>query len=69
MLELDPVQFGSLIKSVETLANEVQTLRGDVKELASQITGGRGVITGIIIAAGGIGAGMHHLLDKLIGDK
>ena len=67
MSAVDPVAFGGLVEAVKTLTLEVKDLRADVKTMREQLTGGRGVITGLIVAAGGIGAGVHHLIDKVLG--
>ena len=65
MSDIDPVQFGQLVSSVQTLTTEVGALRVQVAELKSQLTGGKGIIAGLLLAAGGIGAGASHALDKL----
>lgn len=63
--EIDPVEFGRLLQSVETLTAKVDALTYKVAALESRITAGKGMFAGILIAAGGIGAGAKHLLESL----
>ena len=65
MSEINPVDFGKLVGAVEVLTIEVTALRKDVKCLQSQLTTGRGMIAGMLLAAGGIGAGATHLLERV----
>lgn len=65
MSEIDPIQFGRLLNSVETLTEQVAELDKKVDTLNSQITGGKGVIMGLLITAGGVGAGLTKLLEKV----
>ena len=65
MSEIDPVQFGKLINAVETLEENVKELSGQVQSLNNQITGGKGVIMGLLLTAGGLGAGATKLVEYL----
>jgi hypothetical protein len=65
MSDIDPVQFGRLLNAVETLTTQVAELDQKVETLNGQITGGKGVVMGLLITAGGIGAGATKLLEKL----
>ena len=65
MSEIDPVQFGKLINAVETLEENVKELSGPVQSLNNQITGGKGVIMGLLLTAGGLGAGATKLIEYL----
>lgn len=65
MSEIDPVQFGKLINAVETLEENVKELSGQVQSLNNQITGGKGVIMGLLLTAGGLGAGATKLIEYL----
>lgn len=65
MADVSPMEFGKFVGVVEILVVEVANLRLQVKTLEGQISGGRGIIYGIMLASGGIGAGAAHLLDKL----
>jgi len=65
MSEIDPIEFGKLINAVENLAKEVSSLKDEVDELKGKIHGARGMALGFLFAAGGVGAGAGHLLEKL----
>jgi hypothetical protein len=65
MSEIDPIQFGKLLNAVETLETNVATLTTQVQQLNSQITGGKGVAMGLMITAGGLGAGLTKLLEAI----
>lgn len=62
--EIDPVQFGKLMSTVETLEENVKELSKEVKSLNSQITGGKGVVAGMLLAAGGVGAAATKLIEN-----
>lgn len=64
MSEIDPVQFGKLINAVETLEENVKELSAQVQSLNAQITGGKGVVMGLLIAAGGVGAAITKLVES-----
>lgn len=65
MSDIDPVEFGKLLNAVETLTVELESLRNDVKQMREQMTGARGVAIGLMLAAGGVGAGATHVLEKI----
>jgi hypothetical protein len=65
MSEIDPIQFGRLLNSVETLTEQVAELDKKVDTLNGQITGGKGVIMGLLITAGGVGAGLTKAIEKI----
>lgn len=65
MNDFDPVEFGKLIQSVETLTSQVATLATKVEEMSNQMTGGKGLIAGMMLAAGGIGAGASELFSRI----
>jgi len=65
MNEIDPVQFGKLLNAVETLESNVESLTEQVQQLNNQITGGKGVAMGLMITAGGLGAGITKLLEAI----
>lgn len=65
MSDINPVEFGKLINAVETLTSEVESLRTEVKTMKEQMTGARGVAVGLMLAAGGVGAGATHFIERL----
>ena len=65
MADIDPVEFGRLLNAVETFTGEVESLRQDVKQMKEQMTGAKGVAIGLMLAAGGVGAGATHLVERL----
>ena len=66
MTDINPVEFGKLINAVETLTSEVESLRTEVKTMKEQMTGARGVAVGLMLAAGGVGAGATHFIERLL---
>jgi len=64
--DIDPIQFGKLMNAVETLESNVTKLSGQVDELQHQITGGKGIAIGLMITAGGLGAGATKLFEHLL---
>lgn len=65
MADIDPVEFGRLMNAVDTLNEQVKSLDAKVDTLNTQITGGKGVVMGLLITAGGLGAGATKLLEKV----
>ena len=65
MSDIDPVQFGKLINAVETLEENVATLSAQVQALNSQLTSGKGVALGLMITAGGLGAGITKIFEAI----
>jgi hypothetical protein len=63
--ELDPVQFGKLINAVETLESKVDSLSSQVAELNEKMASGKGIMVGMILVAGGLGAGAHKVLELI----
>jgi len=64
--EVNPVEFGKLLQAVETLTANVRELKADVDSLKAQLTGGKGLIAGLMVAAGGIGASAKHVLESVL---
>lgn len=65
MSEIDPVQFGRLLNAVETLTAQVVDLDEKVDILNEQITGGKGVVMGLLVAAGSAGAALTKVIEKV----
>jgi hypothetical protein len=65
MSEINPIEFGKLMNAVETLTRQVAELDTKLEALNAQVTGGKGIVMGMLFAAGGLGAGATKLLEKL----
>ena len=63
---MDPVQFGRLIQSVETLTSTINSLRLDVDSLKETRSRGWGILAGVSLIAGGMGSASHAIIDKLL---
>lgn len=66
MTEIDPVEFGKLVESLNHIKEDLDTLRDEVKEMNEKISKGKGVLLGVLVTAGGLGAGASELLSKII---
>lgn len=58
------VEFGRLVQSVETLTEEVQKLKVEVQEMRESVAGGKGLVAGMLLAAGGLGAIASEVLQR-----
>jgi len=65
MNEIDPQEFGRLVGAVETLVAQVSHMSREIDEIRSAMSTGKGIVAGLVIAAGGIGAGTTHLIEKI----
>jgi len=70
--EIDLVEFGRFIGAVQALTTSVDKLTVEVDKLSArvdvlehQISGGKGVVVGLMFASGGLGAGAVELLKHL----
>lgn len=66
MTEIDPIEFGKLLNAVETMTKQMHVLTVEVDDLRQTMSGGRGIVVGMMIAAGGLGAGVTKFLDHII---
>ena len=66
MNEIDPIMFGKMINSIETMTKQIEILTAEVDNLKSTMTGGRGIAIGLMIAAGGLGAGVTKILEHMV---
>ena len=62
---IDPQQFGQLIEAVARLSAQVDHMAAEFDKITNDLSRGKGIIVGITLAAGGIGAGATHLLEKI----
>jgi hypothetical protein len=65
MSEINPIEFGKLMNAVETLTRQVAELDTKLEALNAQVTGGKGIVMGLLCADGGLWAGSTKLLEKL----
>lgn len=65
MSDIDPVEFGKLCQAVETMSAQIKILTDDVTDLKNTLSGGKGLLIGLVTAAGGVGAGMSKALEQL----
>ncbi len=63
--EIDPIEFGKLVQAVETLTVATREIKTDLDDLKATFTGGKGLVAGLMVAAGGIGAGAKHLIENI----
>ena len=66
MNQIDPVQFGQLISTVEGLAEDVQTLRVEVRRLEDKMSTGKGIIIGLFFLAGAGLEYTHQFIAEVI---
>lgn len=59
------LEIGKLIQAVDTLTQEVTTLRGQMEDMSKKVNTGRGLFYGALFAAGSAGAGLSQLLDRI----
>lgn len=64
--EIDPVEFGKLVQAVETLTSGQAEIKRDLDDLKATFTGGKVLVAGLMVAAGGIGASAKHLLESIL---
>ncbi len=74
MPEIDPIQYGRLLASVEHLSAQLSTATQQLSEMNTRLDEvegrfrlGKGLLLGIIFAAGSIGMGLRELVSALFG--
>ncbi len=74
MAEISPYEFGRLTQAVKNLSDKIDSVKDEVKEnrkgidgLNSQINRGKGMVFGMLLTAGGIGAGLTAGFTKWLG--
>lgn len=60
---IDPVEYGRLANAVERLEKDVAKLTTLVERMDSEMTKGKGIVFGMLMFAGGIGAGIAKLFE------
>ena len=61
------LEIGRLAQAVKTLTVEVNLLRTKMESIESQVNRGKGMVMGMFLAAGGIGAAISTVFHKLFG--
>ncbi|MCP4545829.1 MAG: hypothetical protein GY835_05765 [bacterium] len=64
MTPISDTESGRLLEAVDDLKEEVRRLRVDVDGLKTTLDRGRGIIAGLLLAAGGVGALIKGLIGK-----
>jgi hypothetical protein len=70
---VDAVKFGSLVESVTALSRSMNDIKQNVKslnctmlEMRLQLARGKGLAVGLMIGAGGLGAGIARLIERML---
>ena len=71
---IDLIEYGQLIQSVKNLTEsldehtaKMSTLSEEVKVITERLNTGKGVVFGLMIAAGGLGAGASEAIKHIFG--
>lgn len=64
MSEIDLVEFGKLLGSMEHLTASINTLTAKVETLENRLNTGKGFVLGLTLAAAGIGGGVGAFAHK-----
>ena len=64
---IDPVEFGKLVQGVETLTDGQTAIFRKIDDIEAKMNRGYGILAGVSIAGGGIGAALHKILEKMSG--
>lgn len=65
MNDIDPQEFGRLVGAVESLTAQVSHMSLELDKISNDLSRGKGIMAGLLIAAGSIGAGTTHLIEKI----
>ena len=63
------ILIGQLVQSVETLGEQIADIHVRLEKLQTQLSTGKGVLIGLIMAAGVTGAGASALIKKIFGGE
>lgn len=64
--DVDPVQFGQLVGKVDALTTAVGSLSTDVRSLLESRSTNKGILVGLAMVGGGVGAAAHKLMEGLL---
>jgi hypothetical protein len=65
MANIDPIEFGKLTNAVERLEKDVYKLTEIIQKMDNDMTKGKGIVFGMLMFAGGLGAGITKLIEQL----
>ena len=67
MTPLSGEQAGRLLEAMDRVEDDIRAMKGDIESLKSDLTKGKGLVAGLFLAAGGVGAFVKGMLDKVSG--
>lgn len=62
---IDLIEYGKLLAAVSSLTESCEALTIKVDSITERLNTGKGVIFGMMLAAGGLGAGVTDVLSRL----
>lgn len=62
---IDLIEYGKLLAAVSSLTESCEALTIKVDSINERLNTGKGVIFGMMIAAGGLGAGVTEAVQRL----
>ena len=65
MSNMNDIDAGRLIAAVEQLSKDVEVLNKRIADLEGQLNKGKGILVGVFITAGGLGAAASSAVSKL----
>jgi len=67
MSSMNDMEAGQLIAAVNRLSKDVEKLTERIEDLDGQLNKGKGLVVGVFLAAGGLGAAASSVLAKWLG--
>lgn len=64
--QIDPVEFGKLLSSMNHLTSSITTLTAKVETLEDRLNTGKGMVLGLAIASAGIGGSVGAFAHKIM---
>ena len=63
--EISAIEFGKLVQNVESLSQNMAFMRTEINSLLEIKNKGKGIFFGVLMLAGGVGAGMAEAIKQL----